>query len=78
MMPWTGTSHFNFAQEMLPAKTQEALMELHDIDESKSLTGVFNTNSRPKHWDFPRGTMSTCDEMKYESIWCHDRVAVCI
>jgi len=53
---------------MFPAKTQEALMELHDIDESKSLTGVFNTNSRPKHWDFPRGTMSTCDEMKYESI----------
>ena len=52
---------------MLPAKTQEALMELHDIDESKSLTGVFNTNSRPKHWDFPRGTMSTyCDE-----IWIH-------
>lgn len=31
--------------EMLPAKTQEALLELHDIDEKKSLTGVFNTNS---------------------------------
>lgn len=40
---WEGKIQEQF--EMLPAKTQEALMELHDIDESKSLTGVFNTNS---------------------------------
>ena len=31
--------------EALPAKTQEALMRLHDVNEDKTLTGIFNTNS---------------------------------
>ncbi|CAK9047352.1 unnamed protein product [Durusdinium trenchii] len=31
--------------ETLPKKTQEALMSLHDTEEPKTLTGIFNTNS---------------------------------